>query len=448
MLKQFSAYSKQLFFSLLLLLLITANSSTIFAAKPAIDLPASATSSNLFFGQKHSYSVFFRGNGEGIVLARVALKNLEENSLSKFDFEVLNASTAEMVAYQQVISPTCARYDYTKNQECLQYTEADYFSDYGYAYGSTTKYNKLKINQAGSNFSVEFPDAIATNSSTALIIAYSSKSYVKESVGLYKYTFETLKVNQRVSSSSVAIDVDEDLYLKDRKSTVNYGTSDSFGKALGSSASSVASPELDSVSRNIGNYGALIKDTKNLAPNETFTVKGEYSRNWWRLYLSSILITLFIVALITVGAVLLSKYLKKRFVGDASQKAKGSAVSHVPFSPFSLAYIFNGFVSAFLVVLLTIFVQYLSRSSIFYSTSGAFFELILVILVLIAYFLVIFGPAIVVGIKHGFTGFLLTMVSVFGWLILFSVLYVILFQSGVLNGFLVHPVYSDSRVMY
>jgi hypothetical protein len=61
--------------------------------------PAKAQS-GLFFGQDHKYSVIFRGNGEAVVYARIALTNGDEDILRDISFEIPGVDPSEMVIYQ------------------------------------------------------------------------------------------------------------------------------------------------------------------------------------------------------------------------------------------------------------------------------------------------------------------------------------------------------------
>ncbi|MEO0075854.1 MAG: hypothetical protein ABIK31_07140 [candidate division WOR-3 bacterium] len=51
-----------------------------------------STQGELFFGQNHSYTVIFRGNGEAIVYAKIAITNPDEKQLTEFSFEVPKVS--------------------------------------------------------------------------------------------------------------------------------------------------------------------------------------------------------------------------------------------------------------------------------------------------------------------------------------------------------------------
>ena len=53
------------------------------------------------------------------------------------------------------------------------------------------------------------------------------------------------------------------------------------------------------------------------------------------------------------------------------------------------------------------------------------------IAIILVYLLVIFGPAIFAMSRHGWRAFLLIILAEFLWLIIFLILYLLLFQSGI-----------------
>src|SRR3989338_6510564 len=265
--------------------------------------------SELLFGQNHFYTVIFRGNGEAITYAKIAITNPDEKPLTEFSFEVPKVSPTEMVIYQMKLPQECVNYNYNDPaRPCLQYRDPDYAQQYyyyGYSNGKA-EYQKIQYTKSGNLYKFTLPTPVEPYKSTAIIVAYAAKGYVNESMGLYKFNFETLKVPSRIQEIRVAVDVDSDLLLKGKKSSVNYN---SLGIASERAVApqAISSRDLDKVVGSIGSYGPIVKEAKNLAPNESFVVKGEYATNWFRLYLGSILLTLLIVVGIFVGVYFLVK---------------------------------------------------------------------------------------------------------------------------------------------
>src|SRR4249920_2212292 len=79
----------------------------------ALLLPATAAavSSDLLFGQQHSYTVTMRGNGEAVVLARLSFTNTGDQPQKTFSFQIPGSSEpSELIGFQQESPLTCNRY--------------------------------------------------------------------------------------------------------------------------------------------------------------------------------------------------------------------------------------------------------------------------------------------------------------------------------------------------
>ncbi len=401
----------------------------------------------LLFGQSHFYTVIFRGNGEAITYAKIAITNPDEKPLTEFSFEIPKVAPSEIAMYQMKLPQTCVRYDYKFNydnsaQTCLEYRDPDYaqrYYSYGYSIGQA-EYQKIQYTKSGNLYRLTLPTQVEPYKSTAIIVAYAAKGYVNESLGLYKFNFETLKVPSRIQEIRVAVDVDSDLLLKGKKSSVNYNTIGLESRSSFSAPSTISNSSLDSVVGQIGSYGPSIKEAKNLAPNESFIVKGEYATSWFRLYLSSILLTIFIIVAIFAGIYFWAKFLKKRG-GQNGQIGSGvnqQMTSQAPQSTISILNLTNASVSllsAVSVVGLTYLLIFLSESDLFRSMNiGLVFEIVGFIAIILLYVLVIFSPAIIVAIKHGWKSLVSILIAEFLWFAIFLVIYLVLFQSGLTPG--------------
>lgn len=397
------------------------------------------TSNSLLFGQKHSYSVVFRGNGEAITYAKIVIPNREEQVLSEFSFEIPKVSPSEMIMYQMKLPPECVRYNYTDpNNPCVEYRDPDYGQDYYYyASGQTAEYIRIKYTQSGNTYNLTLPNAVEPSKSTAIIISYATKGYVDNNFGLYKFNFETIKVNSRIQSVRVAVDVDSDLLLKGKQSSVNYNEgAEAMPMAKLGDSSAISSRELDRVVSNIGISGALIKESKSLAPNESFNVRGEYAKNWFRLYLNEIIIAVLVIIVIIFLIYLISKYIssKPKKGTDANTKTQDKANNIVNKNSINLFNLTNVLVSLGTVILLIIvsiiiriFNQYNSWQYILYEPTLS--SLISVITTLL-YTLILLAPAIMVGLKRGWGNALSVIILQFIWFVIILILYLLLFQSG------------------
>lgn len=396
----------------------------------------------LLFGQNHFYTVIFRGNGEAITYAKIAITNPDEKRLTEFSFEMPKVSPTEIVMYQMKLPQECVRQNYNDPaRPCLEYRDPDYaqrYYYYGYSNGQA-EYQKIQYTKSGNLYRLTLPTAIEPYKSAAIIVAYAAKGYVNESLGLYEFNFETLKVPSRIQEIRVAVDVDSDLLLKGKRSSVNYNTS-RLGVNELAAPQSVSSRDLDKVVGSIGSYGPLVKEAKNLAPNESFIVKGEYATNWFRLYFSSIFLTILIIIAVFVGVYFLAKFLKRR--GGQSERFGGRTNQQVPsqtsrssISIFNLINVSVGLLSAALVVGLTYLLRFLLESDLFRSFSiDPVFGVVGFITIILLYVFVIFGPAIIVAIKHGWKSLISILIAEFLWFVIFLVTYLVLFQSGLTSG--------------
>ena len=395
----------------------------------------------LFFGQNHSYTIIFRGNGEAITYAKIAITNPDEKPLTGFSFEIPKVSPTEIAMYQMKLPQECVRYDYnTPGRPCLEWRDPDYaqrYYYYGYGYREgQTEYQKIQYTKSGNLYRFTLPTPVEPYKSAAIVVAYAAKGYVKESFGLFKFNFETIKVPSRIEQIRVAVDVDSDLLLKGKRAQVDYGVPTS-GLAA---PQALSSRDLDRVVGKIGSYGPLVKEAKNLAPNETFIVRGEYATNWFRLYLSSILITILIIAAIFAGVYFLARFLKRRG-GQGGQFESGANQQMSAQTPQSSISIFNitnasvSLLSVVLVVGLTYLLRFLLESDLFRSFNiDPVFGIVGFITIILLYVLVIFGPAIIVAIRHGWKSLVSILIAEFLWFVIFLVVYLVLFQSGLTSN--------------
>ena len=401
-----------------------------------VDFAGIASAQNeLLFGQNHFYTVIFRGNGEAITYAKIAITNSDEKPLAEFSFEIPKVSPSEIVMYQMKLPQECVRYNYDDPaRPCLEYRDPDYAKEYyyyGYSNGQA-EYQKIQYTKSGNLYRLTLPIQVEPYKSTAIIVGYAAKGYVTESFGLYKFNFETLKVPSRIQKIRVAIDVDSDLLLKGKRSSVNYNTT---GLDMGKLAApqSMSSRDLDKVVGSIGSYGPLVKEAKNLAPNESFIVKGQYARSWVRLHLSSIFLTVLIVAAIFAGIYFLTKFLKRRGGqnGQFRSEANQQTTTQMPQSSigaFNLTNIFVSLLSVLFVIGLTYLLKFLFESDLFYSMNAdAVFVVVGFITIILLYVLVIFGPAVIVAIKHGWKSLVSILIAEFLWFLVSLVIYLVLF---------------------
>jgi len=333
----------------------------------------------------------------------------------------------------------CIRYNYTDpNNSCVEYRDPDYGQDY-YYYGSgqTAEYTKIKYTQSGNIYNLTLPNAVEPSKSTAIIISYAAKGYVDNNFGLYKFNFETIRVNSRIQSMRVAVDVDSDLLLKGKRSSVNYNEDTvSMPMAKLGDSSAVSSRELDRVVSNIGVSGALIKESKSLSPNESFNVRGEYAKNWFRLYLNETIIAVLVIIVIIFLIYLISKYISSKPKNNSaettlSQDKANNIVNKNSINLFNLTNVLVSLGSVGLIVtvsvVLRILNQYNSWQSISYDPT---FSSLISIIITLVYALILLAPAIIIGLRKGWGNLLSILILQFIWFVIILALYLLLFQSG------------------
>lgn len=410
-------------------------------------VPVHGQQSDLLSGQKHYYSTLFRGNGEAIVYARIVLTNNDSKPQSEFNFEIPRATVSEFVAFQQSLPQRCARYDYTKRPSvCIEYEDANYDTSYSYRTSSEkANYEKITPEVSGEAYKLKLPKQLEPNKSTAIVIAYAAKGYVSTFLGKNTFNFETFRVDNRVQLSKVTADVDADQILKDRPSKVNYNQSDSAATTAASEGASLSTQSVDRVASQVGSSGPIVKETKNLAPGETFTVKGEYADSWFILYLGEIIIGILVILAIMLGFYFLSKWMKKRQPkkevptqesDDKNHKLETKTVAETSPKTTSNKLGFResinplvigmGLVSAIIAVTLIFSAEWLSDIfRIQNETIGLIVGIGLFVLALV----LIVAPIIFVGAKNGWKSLLVSIVSMALWLLVLAILASLLFQN-------------------
>jgi hypothetical protein len=404
--------------------------------------PAAGAQSELLFGQSHYYSVVFRGNGEAIVYARLVIPNPGDTPLADLSFEVPSAVPTEMAIYQTQIPVSCARYapvtpgmPLDSSSNCLEYNAPnpdgltpDYYGNYRMPIGQS-QYKKVDFTNVGNLYKFTLPQPIVPYKTTTVVVAYAAKGYVTDSFGLFKFNFETLKVPSRISTLQVAVDVDSDLILKGKKAVVNYAvpaTATATGLGLAAGKADISSQEFNNTVSSIGSYGAMVKTAKNLSPNESFTVKGEYSASWWRLNLFAIVLTVLIIVLIIVGIYFLARFMKRKH-----KKAEPSAPKAI-WAANDWINVTNAWVS-FASVGIMMIVSWLlpNLTRLLDMVYDPMVSIVIALATVLFFAIAIFAPGIIVATRrHSWRSFVAILIAELIWLVIFLIIYFVLFRSG------------------
>ncbi|KKR10797.1 MAG: hypothetical protein UT39_C0015G0010 [Candidatus Woesebacteria bacterium GW2011_GWA1_39_21] len=464
---------KRVLYSLLTLLFLLTlvcpglASAQIDIAKPSIGTAIAPApdyyQTNTFLGQNHSYSVIFRGNGEGIVNLRVALGNSGTEAIKEVNLRVPAVAPTDIYVFQILKEKQCIRYatpvyDPTIRSypptTCEEYQDPDYYNDYYYY---NAKYKKADYDLDNDTLTVTLPVSISAGKSGAFFVYFRAMGYAKKDVyGAYDYTFESLKTEDSVRSLNIGLSTDSDLYMKSAKGTVDYRFKDvapsmmALGKG-GGGEMGAASPALDSYVTSIG-QGSIYKSASNLSPLESYKVEGSYADSRAKLYGKEILIgvsvfvgivILFVVLLMVVVRLLRkgNPPVKKETPDLLNEKAIGTSVEKTAKGNgqmFAVS-VLLGFVDSLLIASYTVLVVALG-SFMSNSVSYTYRSLVIMVLVVVSiliYLLLIFAPGVLIGVKRGVGWGIGVIVSTVLWLILWiAVIFFVIFLFGTSGGVL------------
>lgn len=376
---------------------VTSIEPQIYPAPPYRDNPR-------VLGHDHAYSVTFRGNGEAVVSAKVVFTNLTENPLNTMSLRVPKVDAKDVIVFQVLQEKTCIGGYQQQSQEvrpgtplvCNQYQDPDYYGYYG-----NSKYQKAQSELHGDTIDITLPQPVKTNGSGAFLVYYRVFGYAKKNLfGAYTFTFETLKVEDKIRNLTVGISTDSDLVLKGAKGKVNYRFNEASMMALKSSDAGVAmaSPQFDQYYQQIG-YGTITKNASNLQPLDSYTVKGAYAENSLRLYGKEV--TIAIVVLFAFIAICI--YLGKKLLASLSGPKKSDSKEVNTIAPY-LSAVGVGFVASFFILAYTIglFVLHAMLRELFgYDNTLFFINMLVGLLSLAIYAFLLFVPSLVMGFKKG-----------------------------------------------
>ncbi len=357
-------------------------------------------------GQDHSYTVTFRGNGEAVVNARILFGNQDLAPLNKLSFRIPKVDLKNPQVYQTIFDSYCIRYDMANNSTCIEYQEPEYNNWWG-----QKSYFKAESEVDGDTLLITLPKPVKSQGWGSLIVYFRAFGYAKKSTfGNYQFDFETFKTNEPINNLTVGVLTDSDLYLKGVKGKVDYRFTTPEFSAMGQSIQSTdnKAASVDSYYQQIG-QGQITKQAYNLAPLDSYNVKGVYSDSPIKLYLKDFIVIVFVVL-----AVIMVMYILFRKISS------GKVVSR----PLALS-IGAGLTSATCIFLSTvIFIFLFSKLSYFNYGQYELSFVIFFLMVITAVFLLIVTaiPAFYLGKKFGLWWGLGTLLSTFAWLVVYLLL--------------------------
>jgi hypothetical protein len=254
---------------------------------------AQSSKPSILLGQDHKYGVHLRSNGEAIVTSKVVFTNRSDKEQKSLTLGI-SGSVYELYALQQILPSECRQYSSYSNDKqdqrtCIKSVEPDYRQQYYGYYGNEVDYRQSNYSNNGNDYVFTLPNPVGAGKSGSIIISFASKSYTQTKFGNTTFDFETLKANERIQDLSVSVSFDDDIYFDGKKSKVQYAPESSSGiSSLADGANANSNESLQNYVGNIGNSGVIVKKASNLAPGDTYRVKGSYATSWLALNFAKI----------------------------------------------------------------------------------------------------------------------------------------------------------------
>ncbi len=150
-------------------------------------------------------------------------------------------------------------------------------------------------NTQGNTYSIKLPQPVSKGQTASVLVFYRSFGYVKDGVLAKSFDFVTPTYSFDVYNSRVAVNVDQDLHLKDGGSSANYLKTQNELMATSSSGTQISSSLASSYYSYSRYSGGVVKQKSILLAGESFKVSGTYSKEGFGLYLPELLTVFAIV---------------------------------------------------------------------------------------------------------------------------------------------------------
>ncbi len=377
------------------------------------------------FGTNQYYSVVFDGEGEAAVAAKLVFQNMDKKEVDTITLEIPGRAVRiisvlqEFQDYQDQCNnwqDDCTKYD---GSTCLEYSRrcTNWYKQPGWPMQySIVNYTQDRLSNS-VKITAKLPKKIGLQESTTLLIYYKASGYAESTFGVFSFNYETIKSGFDVNSVRVAINTQDDLYLKGGKANVDYQLNTGIA-ALSKASESIQSDSLQQFSSSIQWQQGYVKQAAGLDPWESFKVSGKYSSSWLLLNAGTIALWLLAVAVVVFGIVL---FIKKRRSAMPIQRKPNQPNPHFRMAMIGLAS------SVLLLVLWYLIVNFFSNTWRFGNS-----ELVapMAILVSIVLLLAVFiGPSVYMGINFGARFGFMTFAYTLGWLVLIVVLTVVIMSS-------------------
>jgi hypothetical protein len=333
------------------------------------------------YNQQNSqfYSVFFDGEGEGLVNLQIDIRPVSE-SIHSYLLEIPYSEVRIMSVYEKVLGShskcvewentcvtrgtgsTCVEYDYGGNcvkeeAPCLKYenTCKRYESS-----SMSYEYKKLDVEPQKLSdktlLEIDFEQPAKTGDYKQIFVTLKIYDSTDKSFGKFNSEFETFGTKNDLNLVSVGINVPQDFILKEGDSNVNYN-SDFFAFSQNLETShKVLNDEMEIYSRHIRRNNQYTKSARYLDPYETFTVNTTYSKSWFALYWPNLLLGIFIGLIIIAGIIFAITKLKQYF-----DKINISAENKTPNMKTALISFLGGLFLSLGIVFLWLIILFLGK---------------------------------------------------------------------------------------
>lgn len=368
------------------------------------------------------YTVVFDEEKEATVLAKLEFQNTDKNLMRNVVLE-FPEQVQIINAVQEIRVPR------------------DKYGGWNY------EYKTININRLLSSYNFNLDQPIEEQESATIIIYYKARGHVDKNLGVYEFNFETIKSDYHINNVQVAINVQDELHLKDVEGDVNYV--DNFfptGKMYGETMAM----EMSSYSGRIGHYGGITKHASGLDPFESFSVSGEYAKSKFWLNRWAWLTGLVISSVILLSLVYMVRSLfrsnrrtvsrediddrrnlkDKKDLRDRKESHKRAYEIREDRSNKHKEILLSGFISA-LIPMITVSLSLWLMDNLRHWMDYRSADMAGLLIGFVAFIVVLASlvlPPIYVGKKYqDFMAGMMTVVAMIGWLILFSLLLLVFF---------------------
>jgi hypothetical protein len=298
------------------------------------------------------------------------------------------------------------------------------------------KYQRIQNETQNNTILLNLPTPIEPNKNGSYFVYYRTNAVAQKDVfGAYDYKFVTLQTEDKIHSLQVGIATDADYILKGVQSNVNYGgtvTMAALPAAEGMTGRSISNTQFDQFYNQIGS-GTITKQASELAPKETYEVKGSYAKSQATLYGKEIATGVGIFLFIIIITIVAINIILRKVSGKKTEKTEEYVAQLKSRNKTFLIALSISFVSMLFLWLYTFamyaITQLLSPAMYYgYSQSESILLLVVFAVSALVYLFFFFAPAVGMGIKKGMGWALVTFAATVVWAVLFLlVLFVGLF---------------------